>query len=125
MPYKLVWEDKGVYWKYFGIISGDEVIEASTMIYGEPRFDTLKYKLVDFLGVDKLDINRDQVALIAYQHRSAQRSNPYIKNAIVVNPQGAGLANNFADFFKDAFWEVKVFHNLDEANTWAGRSVIP
>jgi hypothetical protein len=123
MPYKLVWEEKGIYWKYFGKISGDEVVEASTAIYSDPRFDTLKYKLVDFLGVDEFDINREQVALIAYQHRSAQRANPYIKNAIVVNPQGTELANNFADFFENSFWEVRVFQDLDEANTWAGRSV--
>jgi hypothetical protein len=121
MPYQLDWEEKGIYWKYYGSVTGKEVVEASTSIYSDPRFDTLKYKLVDFLDAENIDIEQEQVALIAYQHRSAQRSNPYIKNAIVVSAEGGGLAKKFASFFDNSFWEVKVFHDLDEANKWLGR----
>lgn len=121
MSYKLNWERDGVCWEYYGDVSGAEIIEASTAIYGDPRFDTLKYKLVDFLGVEAIKIDKDEVALIAHQHRSAERSNPYIKNAIVIKPAGSELANNFAAFFKTSYWKVKVFHDLDEANNWLGR----
>ena len=34
MPYKLVWEEKGIYWKYFGKISGlygREIIRCSQL----------------------------------------------------------------------------------------------
>lgn len=121
MSYELDWEQNGIYWKYYGKVTGDEVVEASTSIYSDPRFDTLKYKLVDFLDIVNMDIEKEHIALIAYQHRSAQRSNPYIKNAIVVSPEGGGLANKFASFFKDSYWEVKVFHDIEEANQWVGR----
>lgn len=121
MSYKLDWERDGVYWKYYGNVSGKEIIEASTAIYGEPQFDTLKYKLVDFLDAETIKMDKDEVALIAYQHRSAERSNPYVKNAIVIKPSGSELANNFAAFFSDSFWEVQIFQNLDEANNWLGR----
>ena len=121
MPYKLDWEQNGVYWKYYGKVSGKEIIEASTSIYGDPRFDTLKYKLVDFLDAETIKMDKDEVALIAYQHRSAERSNPYVQNAIVIKPSGNEMANNFAAFFRDSSWEVQIFQNLDEANNWLGR----
>ena len=121
MPYKLDWEHDGIYWKYSGSVSGKEIIEASTAIYGDPRFDDLKYKLVDFLDVETISMDKDEVALIAYQHRSAERSNPYVKNAIVVKSSGSELANNFASFFSDSHWDVQIFQNLDEANNWLGR----
>lgn len=118
--YKLEWEHEGVYWKYYGEVSGEEVIVASTAIYGDPRFDSLRYKLVDFLDVENFKMAKDEVALIAYQHRAAEISNPNIKTAIVVGA-GNGLANKFADFFSDSSWEVKVFHDLGEANIWLDR----
>jgi len=121
MPYKLYWEHDGVYWKYFGNVTGKEIIDASTSVYGDQRFDTLKYKLVDFLDAETIEMNDDEVALIAYQHRSNERSNPYLKNAIVTQLAGIEQANKFASFFSDSYWEVRVFQNLDEANSWIKR----
>ena len=115
------WEPQGVYWKYSGDVSGREIIKSSTAIYGDSRFDTLKYKLVDFLEVDTIDINKDEITLIAHQHRMAERSNPYIKNAIVLRSNNK-LAKEFAAFFIDSTWQVKLFNDLDEANTWLCRS---
>ncbi len=122
MTYKLNWEPDGVYWEYYGKVSGKEIIETSTSIYGDERFDTLKYKLVNFLGAESIEMNDDEVALIAHQHRTAERSNPNIKSAIVIK-SGREIADKFASFFTDSFWEVKVFQDLDEANNWLGRNI--
>jgi hypothetical protein len=120
MAYKLDWENNGIYWEYYGKVSGKEIVEASTTIYGDERFDTLKYKLVNFLGVESIKMDEDEVALIAYQHRAAERSNPNIKNAIVIK-SGSKLADKFAAFFSDSSWDVQVFQDLDEANNWLNR----
>lgn len=109
-----------MYWKYSGIISGNEVVDASTSIYGDARFITLKYKFADFFEVERLEINKSQLALIAYQHLAAERANPYLKNAILIN-SGNKLAHEFAAFFSNSSWEVKVFTDMDEANKWVGR----
>ena len=120
MAYEITWEDNGVYWKYSGAVTGEEIVKASTSIYGDPRFISLKYKFVDFLDAESVDITKDQLALIAYQHLAAERSNPYIKNAILVKA-GQQLAKDFAAFFKKSSWEVRIFTDPDEANTWVGR----
>lgn len=122
MTHKLNWESDGIYWEYYGKVSGKEIVEASTAIYGDERFDTLKYKLVNFLGVESIEMDEEEVALIAHQHRAAERSNPYLKNAIVIKP-GNKLADMFAAFFTDSSWDVQVFQDLDEANHWLGRKV--
>ena len=120
MAYELSWEDNGVYWKYSGKVAGTEIIEASTSIYGDPRFITLKYKFVDFTEVESVDIDKDQLALIAYQHLAAERSNPYIKNAILIKT-GHKMAKEFAAFFQNSSWEVRIFTDAAEANEWVGR----
>lgn len=120
MPYEITWEEHGVYWKYGGKVTGDEIVEASTSIYGDPRFITLKYKFVDFHDTESVRIDKEQLALIAYQHLAAERANPYIKNAILVRT-GDRLADEFAAFFKRSSWEVQIFTEPDEANRWVGR----
>jgi len=123
MAYELVWEDNGVYWKYSGNVTGNEIIDASTSIYGDARFVTLKYKFVDFIDVEDLQMDKSQLALVAYQHLAAERANPYLKNAILIKTghKMAQMAHEFAAFFGKSSWEVKVFTNLEEANKWAGR----
>jgi hypothetical protein len=123
MAYELVWEDNGVYWKYSGHVSGNEIIDASTSIYGDARFIALKYKFVDFLDVDNLKMDQSQLALIAYQHLAAERANPYLKNVILIKPghKITQMAHEFAAFFNKSSWEVKVFTDLEEANSWVGR----
>lgn len=120
MAYELVWEDNGVYWRYSGNVTGSEIVEASTSIYGDERFVTLKYKFVDFLDVDTVEIDKRQLALIAYQHLAAERANPYLKNAILLK-SGQKMAHEFAAFFDKSSWEVRVFTDRDEANEWVGR----
>jgi hypothetical protein len=120
MAYELVWENNGVYWKYSGKVPGSEIIEASTCIYGDKRFPALKYKFVDFLDAEIVDIDESDLALIAYQHLAAERANPYLKNAILIKT-GQQLAHQFAAFFDKSSWEVKVFTDMKEANQWVGR----
>lgn len=123
MSYTLTWEPGGVYWKYSGVITGEEIIEGSTAIYGDERFDDLTYKLVDFTDAELIKMSQEQMEIIAYQHKAAQASNYYIKTAIVVN-SGSTLAYSFAKFFKDLKWDVEVFEELDKANEWLERTVV-
>ena len=120
MAYELIWEDNGVYWKYTGKVVGQELIEASTSIYGDERFVDLKYKFVDFYDADSIEINKDELALIAYQHLAAERANPYLKNAILVKSDDE-LAHEFAAYFTRSSWEVRVFTDPDMANKWVQR----
>lgn len=121
MSYKLVWEPKGVYWKYHGKVSGLEVFDATMIAYGDSRFDELKYKLVNFLDIESIEMKEAEVRAIAKQHKSAERHNPYIKNAIVLKSKTNKLAIKFAALFNDSRWDVQIFDNLDAANDWIDR----
>ena len=121
MANKLTWEQNGVYWKYSEKVTGQELLETSTVIYGDPRFSDIRYKLVDFTDVDTVEIDKEDIIRVACQHRAAVLSNPRIKNAIVLNSKNNKLANKFVDLFKGSSWEVQLFQSVDEANTWLGR----
>ena len=117
MTYSLAWENKGVFWKYTGTVSGEEIIEASTKIYGDPRFDALDYKLVDFTEADAIQISNEQVMLLAFQHQAAEQSNANMITAIVCD-DNFQPAHDFANLFKDSNWEIKIFPSLEEARLY-------
>lgn len=121
MSSKLIWEPDGVYWRYYGKVSGKEIIDASTSIYGDPRFDNLKYKLVDFLDIESFEIDKKEIIQIAFQHKAAEISNPNVKNAIVMKSKSNELVNTFSSFFSGSSWEVKIFNDLHNASVWLGR----
>lgn len=119
--YKLDWEPSGAHWKYYGDVSGAEIIRASKEIYGDPRFDDLEFKLVDFLGAEAIQIHKNEVAEIACQHKVAAISNPNVKTAIVMKKSDNEMAIFFASFFEDSSWDVRIFQDINEANKWLGR----
>jgi len=115
--YEIEWGDNGVYWKYHGDISGGEIIEVSQLIYSDPRFDKIKYKLVDFLDIDSISLSKDEAAKIVSLHKAAALSNGNIENAVVTSSNGE-LANKFAFFFSSLCWEFFVFQDRDKGNNW-------
>ena len=122
MSHSCKWESKGVYWKYSGEVEGEEVVKACRSIYGDPRFDSLDYKVVDFLGIESLQMTERELLKIAFQDKAAEMTNPNVKSAIVMTV-GADLGKKFASYFEDSSWEVEVFDDLEEANKWLGRKV--
>lgn len=121
MAHELVWEDNGIAWTYSGKVSGKEVIDTSTSIYGDPRFNSIRYKLVDFREIDSIAMEPNEIALVAYQHKAAEISNPRVKTAIVTCNKTSKQANHFASFFHDSKWEIKIFQDIDKASEWLGR----
>lgn len=118
--YKIEWENNGVYWKYYGDISGKEIIQVSQLIYNDPRFSKIKYKLVDFLDIDSIKLSKEEAAVIVGLHRKAALSNNHIENAVVTSSNGE-LANKFAFFFSNLCWEFFVFQDREKGNNWLTR----
>jgi len=103
--------------KYSGNVSGKEVVNACSAIYGDHRFDALDYKIVDFLDIESIQISEHELLKIAFQDKAAELTNPHIKSAIVMTI-GSELGEQFASYFDDSGWEVEVFEDIESARQW-------
>jgi len=121
--YEIEWAKNGVYWKYSGDVSGSEIIEVSQLIYDDPRYAALKYKLVDFLDVESVNLNRDEILIIVNSHKSAALSNRNIETA-VISHSNSELANKFTFFFSNQCWEFLVFQDREKGNSWLSSKCI-
>ncbi len=121
MPYDTRWEPKGVHWRFFGRVSGLEVLQSNLEAYGDPRFTEIKYEIADFLEIDSLDMKPSEVKKLAYLDKAAAKSNPHIRVALVARREAIEKhARLHADYAVYSDWETEVFESLDEARAWLG-----
>ena len=83
MAYELIWEDRGVVWRYRDVIAVDEVIQANLKIYPDPRFETLEYQLVIFSELVVYEPTAASVRRVAEMDASAELRNPNLVVGVV------------------------------------------
>ena len=48
MSYELIWEDRGVLFQFWDVVSGDELVQSNLDVYADPRFESIECELVIF-----------------------------------------------------------------------------
>lgn len=84
MPFEISWEPRGVYRRYFGQLSGHDLVASFSATHDDERFERLRYNINDFLGVEGLDLDESVLVHVAAVTHGAFVSNPKIKAAVVI-----------------------------------------
>lgn len=120
MPIVHDWSAKGLHTKYIGSISGDDLVEDALKVSGDPRFDDIRYVIGDWTESGSNTIGIDDVERLAACMKAVAKSNPYIKNATVMDAdeERAALVGLYLFLTEDIPWEVDAFKTLEEAKFW-------
>lgn len=120
MSYQIVWEERGVYWKFKGIMTGEELLKCNHSFYGDSRFDMARYQIIDMLEVESFDIKDDAMEEIAVMDMAASRTNPLIVVAVVATKlEAKHLVEIYASTTGNgAPWESKIFESVSDARIW-------
>ena len=121
MPYTTTWtEDGGIIWNYSGLLTGAEVIRSNMEIYGDERFDSLRYQIVDLREVTANEISKADMRKIGHLDMAAARSNPRVRVAVVTeDPVGAEISQFYAEITRGSPWKMAIFRKMDDALAWA------
>lgn len=118
MAYDVVWEERGIYKRFYGSVSADEFMQSIKSMQGDRRFDTARYSINDFLSVQKHMITEEDVKLFAAYAIGAFISNPNIKIAILTTDQSIISLVTFYSSPKMSPFPLQVFSNLADARNW-------
>jgi hypothetical protein len=117
MAFEIVWEPKGVYKKMVGSVSAREFMGSIAALQNDPRYDTLRYSINDFLEVDSFQATESDIHLFAATGIGASISNPKIQIAIVAtDPQLIEMVKVYAALSP---YKVHFFSTLGNARQWA------
>ena len=122
MPVLFEWQSKDLLRvKYYGILDGDDAVDASTRMSSDPRFDSLKAIVIDTLDIEKNIAKLEHVERLITLSRIMTTINPRIRNAIVLNndENTESLAAFYTFLADELVWDVKMFRKLEEAIAWS------
>jgi hypothetical protein len=119
MPYTIVWRPDGVIVRFFGIVTFEENMAANGQLYGDPRFESLRYQIADFSEVTDFLVSEKETSIIAQLDFQSTRWNSHVKAAHVTrNKTIIKLIDLYKEQMQETSWEIGLFETLEEALDW-------
>ncbi len=120
MGYELSWTQKGVFRRFFGNVTSDELLRSVVEVEGDYRFDDLRYAILDFRECTGYSISSEMMESIAAIDGAAAMVNPKIRIAVIAtSSEMIALAQEYIDSPFNAY-PTRIFATLDEAKVWLG-----
>lgn len=118
MSYELTWMPRGYYKRLDGIVTAGEFMRSIKDVQEDPRFDTIRYGINDFLGVEDAVMSASDVDMFAAMGIGGAYTNPNVKIAVVAShPKILALVQAYAEI---STYPMKIFDNVADAASWAG-----
>ncbi len=121
MPCELIWEDRGVLFKFRDVVTGDELVQANLDIYSDPRFESVEYELFVFPDSVVIKVSAEKVRRVAELDAEASIRNPNILVAVVASQLVIrGLVNLYSiqHEVSGGTWKTDYFETEEEARKW-------
>lgn len=125
MSHHNTWEENGLYRKFIGNITGEEILTSNLTIHGDSRFDNLKYVINDFTQIVEFDADEIDILKISTIDKVGSRSNSYLKIAIVATSEPLLVcAHLYCKQMLDSPLGCKIFNHVDDAYRWLSKSQV-
>lgn len=118
MSYELIWETRGVVKRFYGELTGQDMVQSVVDVEADPRFDICRYVINDFLPLEGIAPVDNVIDYIAAIDSAAAETNPNIRIAVVTaSPEIIALATQYANSPLNAY-PTRIFATLAEARAW-------
>lgn len=107
---------------YEGTVVPNDAVQSLLGLAADPRFDDLLYLIGDCSNVGPSPADEQDVNKLAAAARAIAKSNPRIRNAVIVGPSedSQAIAAFYGFLAQDAPWKVELFRTRAEAEQWLG-----
>mgnify|MGYP000629447507 CR=1 FL=1 len=122
MSYTLNWSQNGVEISFKDEIDYYEIFKAHNEIYGNSKFDDLRYIIINLMKVDNIKISQNQILMITSVDKGASRWNNQIKLSFVIKESETAIklrVTDYLDNMKDSIWNIKMFNSLKHSLEWS------
>ena len=123
MPYSLIWEPQGVYKKFSGVVTGDELVRSVIEVANALQFTAARYEVSDYLDAEQTDFSQDALNEVRAVRIGSFSRNPQIRVAIVTHNAEIQQRIFSTIVARQTLHQTKIFDAVADANAWLGRSV--
>ncbi len=125
MSYELIWENRGVVFRFRDIVTGDELVQSNLDVYADPKFERIEYELAIFSDSVKFEASSETVRRVAEMDAAASNRNPKVIVAIVASQLVIrGLVNLYRlqSEVAGGTWQTEFFETEPEARNWLAQT---
>lgn len=120
MPHTNTWESGGLYRKFTGTITGEEILKSNFELHMDLKFQTINYIINDFSEVIDHSIETIHTKVYASTDEVSSNTKGKLKIALVVTQDSLiALANNYRKEMINNRFECNIFQTIDDARKWA------
>ena len=119
MPHTNTWEPGGLYRKFTGITSGEEILESNFELHMDPTFQTINYIINDFTEVTGHSIETIHTKVYASTDEIVSNTKGKLKIALVVTQEPLiALANSYREAMIGNRFECDIYQTIEDARKW-------
>jgi hypothetical protein len=120
VPFDLAWEACGLVIRYSGNLMASDVLACHERIAADPRFDDLRFAIVDARSVQALTATSAEIELIEAFLQGPAMTNPAISAVFVATEPSVLAALGTYNAISDRAYRITVCDSLTEARAQLG-----
>ncbi len=119
MAHDLIREAHGLYVRFYGKVTVEEIAAMAASQQGRPYFHDLRYMINDFRGTEPIALDVGGMQTLAAIDGMAETTNKRIRLAFL--PERADVVALISAYNqgRPGHWPIAVFPDLDSARDWA------
>ncbi len=119
MASESTWEEEGVYLRFSGPVTADEIIRENLKMFMDLRFRGSRYQIWDFLNIDSFSMSEEEASMLSRDDSEIAGLAPDLKVAIVTQRDDIErIAELYQEGMEGSTWQARVFRQLDDARQW-------
>ena len=119
MIYKFEWIDNNAHVTFGGDLTFNDINQADEKIFGDLRFNLMKYAIFDFSNIQKFKITREEAQIIGILDKDSSIWYRNIRIALVsTNIELIELSELYKTNLKGSKWTVRIFSDFEAALKW-------
>lgn len=122
LPHETTLMPNGVHWRFHGVLTMDEIVEANSEIWNRHDWDSFTFQIVDLLAVQKAELGDSDMIAVSSMDKASARTAAKMRIALVATePTLRDLCTIYAEDMTHPGWESRLFNDLESARRWAQR----
>lgn len=119
MTFNINWDQYGVYVKFRGIVTAQDLIDANNYLISNKNFEDINYQIFDFINIDGFNITKEDIQIVGTMDKSQSDFKKEMKVAIVTQDNKVrDITAEYEQLMEGSRWKTKIFDDVDNARKW-------
>lgn len=122
MTFNINWDKEGVYVKFRGLVTAQDLIDSNNYLMSNAKFDSINYQIFDFLDIEEFKVSSYDISIIGTMNKSQSEYNKDMMIAIISEDNNVKeIIKEYDQLLFGTNWISKGFSSVENARTWVNK----